>query len=128
MVEDPTIFEILKGLLEYQNTKEKVLKQQRDEQILAHQKDIENYTRTLSDSELAHTVALAKKQHQNAMKEIDRKIVQQLDDEVKDQQRTLCLLKIPGFYETSDNKAIVTQMHLVSLLLRIQKTMETPML
>lgn len=101
------------------------MKKQRDEQIFAHQREIEDYTRTLSESELAHTVVLAKIQHEKKMREIDKNIVDQLDIAVQEQQQTLCQLKVPGFYETSDSKSVITQMHLLSFLLRLQKLLET---
>lgn len=125
LVEDPNIFEIVKGLRDCQNATEKILKKQRDEQIFAHQREIEDYTRSLSESELAHTVVLAKIQHEKKMKEIDKNIVDQLDVAVQEQQQTLCQLKVPGFYETSDSKSVITQMHLLSFLLRLQKLLET---
>lgn len=125
LVEDPNIFEIVLGLRDLQNSTEKLLKKQRDDEILKQQQEIENYTRTLSESELAHTVALAKIQHQKMIKQIDKEIVDQLDASVKEQQQTLASLQIPGFYETSDSKCIVTQMHLMSFLLKLQKMLET---
>lgn len=125
LVEDPNIFEIVKGLIDCQKCHEKILKQQRDEQILIHQREIEEYTRCLEESELAHTVALAKIQHEKKMREIDRNIVDQLDLAVKEQQQTLFALKVPGFYETLDSKTIVTQMHLFKFLIRLQKSLES---
>ena len=112
-------------MIDCQKCHEKILKQQRDEQILAHQKEIEEYTRTLEESELAHTVALTKIQHEKKMKQFDKNIVDQLDMAVKEQQQTLYALKIPGFYETQDNKTIITQMHLLKFLIRLQKSLES---
>lgn len=110
-----------------QNTKENILKEQRDEQVLAHQLEIEGYIKTLSDSsELAHTVALTKMMHEKRMAEIDKEIVCQLDKTVAEQQNTLAALRIPGFYETSDKKKIITQCHLLRFILRIQKMLENP--
>lgn len=122
--EDANIFEIVKSLRELQNTKEKLLKNQRDELVLAHQREIEDYTRSLSESELAHTVALAKIQHEKRMIENDKEIVQQLDKMMTEQQITLRALNFPGFFETSDNKKIATQMHLLRCVLRLQKLLE----
>lgn len=124
-MEDPNIFKIINGLIDIQNCQEKILKQQRDEQILAHQKEIEEYTRTLDESELAHTVALTKIQHEKKMREIDRNIVDQLDAAVKEQQQTLFQLKIPGFYETQDQKTIITQMYLLKFLIKLQNSLES---
>lgn len=92
---------------------------------MLHQKEIENYTRSLSESELAHTIHLARMQHEKKMKEIDRSIVLSLDEAVLEQQSTLFALQIPGFYESSDTKILTTQMHLFSFLLRLQKLLES---
>lgn len=116
LIKDPNIFEIIKGLIDCQNATEKNLQQQRNEQIASYQREIEVYTRTLSESELAHTVALARIQHEKTMREIDKGIVLQLDEAVTEQQTTLYALKIPGFYVSSERKAIETQMHLFNFL------------
>lgn len=92
---------------------------------MVHQREIEEYTRALDESELAHTVALTKIQHEKKMREIDKNIVDQLDNGVKEQQQTLLALEIPGFYETQDSKTIVTQMHLLKFLIRLQKSLES---
>lgn len=125
LVKDANIFEIVKGLKEYQNATEKMLKQQRDDKILANQREIEEYTRSLCESELAHTVTLVKMQHEKMLREIDLNIIQQLDDAVKEQQETLLALNIPGFYDTSDPKAIITQMHLINFILKIQRLLDS---
>lgn len=106
----------MKGLMECQNCHEKILKQQRD------QRELEEYQ---DESELDHTVALAAKiQHEKKMKEIDKNIIDQLDNGVNEQQALLALLIPWGFYETQDNKQILTQMHLVKFLIRLQKSLE----
>lgn len=124
LVEDQNIFEIIKGLKDCQNATERILKQQRNDQISIHEKEIDEYTNSLSELELAHTVALAQVQHEKKMREIDKRIIQQLDDSVREQQQTLFLLKVPGFFESLDAKVITTQMHLFSFLLRLQKLIE----
>lgn len=125
LVTDENILEIVKGLRECQNATEKILRQQRDEQIFANQREIEEYTRALSESELAHTVPLVKIQHEKKLKEVELSILQQLDNAVKEQQQTLFALSIPGFYETVDPKEIITQMHLINFILKIQKNLES---
>lgn len=121
LVADPVIFDVVRELRECQNTAEKLLKKQRDEQTLLHQKEIENYTRTLNDTELGHTVQLCKIQYDKKLKEMDKNIVNELDVTVKEQQQTLQALKVPGFFESDDPKDILVQMHLLSFLLRLQK-------
>ena len=108
-----------------QNATERILKQRRNELIGSQQKEIEEYTKTLSESELVHTVGLIKIQHDRKIKEMDMEIVKQLDNSVLEQQQTLAALNIPGFYETSENKSVTTQMHLFHFLLRLQKMLET---
>lgn len=78
----------------------------------------------MSETELAHTVALAQVQHEKKMQEIDKLIIQQLDNSVREQQQTLFALKVPGFFESKDAKVITTQMHLFSFILRLQKLIE----
>lgn len=109
-----------------QNAKERLLKNQRDEQILAHQKEIEEYTRDkrLDESELAHTVALVKIQHEKKMNDIDAQIMQELDAMVVEQQNTLRTLQFPGFFETQDIMQVKTQMHLFSMVLKLGKVLE----
>lgn len=125
LLEDPTIFEIVKGLKDLQNETERYLKKNRNEAEGEHQKEIEEFMSNLSENELAHTVALAKLQHAKRMADIDKRIIESIDSSVKEQQQTLFALKIPGFYETTDGKAITTQMHLFAFLLRLQKLLET---
>lgn len=99
----------------------------RNNQILLYQREIEGYTRTLDETELTHTVALAKIQHEKKMREIDKDIVLQLDEAVKEQQLTLYTLKIPGFFVTSDKISVETQMHLFNFLkelLRVQDALD----
>lgn len=124
LVEDENIFEIIKGLKDCQNATERILKQQRNDQVSVHEKEIEEYTKVLNETELAHTVSLARVQHEKKMREIDKLIIQQLDDSVREQQQTLFALKVPGFHESMDTKVITIQMHLFSFLLRLQKLLE----
>ena len=85
---------IVQCLRENQNSTEKILKSQRDEQVLKHQKEIEKYTRSLSESELAHTAALAKLQHAKELKESDKSIIIKLNSIVTEQQSTLFKLNV----------------------------------
>lgn len=124
LVEDPTVFEIVQELKNIQNETERFLKKGRNDAEAEHQREVEEYTNTLSENELAHTVALVKIQHEQRMKEIDKKILKSLDEVVLEQQQTLVALNIPGFYETTDSKAQTTQMHLFAFLLRLQKLLE----
>lgn len=122
MVNDEHIFEVVGKLNEYQNATEDVLKKQRDDLILENQKEIESYVQKLNDSdEVVHTVQLLKKQHAKKLKDLDKAIVQNLDSLVLEQQHTLQVLNLPAFSETFDSKSIITQMHLLSMILKLQK-------
>lgn len=122
MVNDEHIFEVVGKLIELQNATEDVLKKQRDDMILENQKEIESYLQKLNDNEeVAHTIQLLKKQHAQKLKEFDKAIVQSLDNLVLEQQQTLRVLNLPAFSETFDNKTIVVQMTLISMILKLQK-------
>lgn len=123
---DEHIFEVVGKLNELQNATEDVLKKQRDDLILENQKEIESYVQKLNDSEeVVHTVQLLKKQHAKKLKELDKLIVQNLDSLVLDQQKTLQVLNLPAFTETFDTKSVVVQMHLLSMILKLQKLLST---
>lgn len=121
VVDDPNVLEIVIGLRDCQRSMEELLKKKRDSLILAHQKEIEDYTRTLGEDELAHTIQLVRVQHENKLREMDKKIMDDLDGSVTEQQQCLQQLNIPGFYVTMDTLSIITQMHLFSFLLKLQK-------
>lgn len=106
--------------MECQNTTEKILKNQRDDFVIKYQQEIEEYTRTLIESELTHTLSIAKIQHEKRMKEIDKQIINQLDETLKEQQQTLALLNLPGFIETKDKDLIKMQMNQLFLILKLQ--------
>lgn len=121
VVDDPNVLEIVIGLRDCQKSMEELLKKNRDELILAHQKEIEDYTRTLSEDELAHTIQLVRLQHESKLREMDKHIMDALDGSVAEQQHCLQQLNIPGFHVTMDTLSIITQMHLFSFLLKLQK-------
>lgn len=121
VVDDPNILEIVIGLRDCQRSMEEILKKKRDELILAHQKEIDDYTRTLGEDELAHTIQLVRMQHENKLREMDKTIMDSLDASVAEQQQCLQSLNIPGFHVTMDTLSVVTQMHLFSFLLKLQK-------
>lgn len=59
------------------------------------------------------------------MKEFDKEIINKLNSIVTEQQQTLFTLKVPGFYETFESKAVITQMHLLSFMIKLQQLVET---
>lgn len=110
-------------LKEYQNLSEEIFKKERDDEVLKNQKEIEEYLqiRSLDEAELAHTLTLVRQQHQKRISEIDRAIVNKLDEIKSEQQSTLNSLNLPGFFETSDTKVIIIQMNLLNFIFRLQK-------
>jgi flagellar biosynthesis regulator FlbT len=59
------------------------------------------------------------------MKEFDKSIILKLNAIVTEQQQTLFALRVPGFYETFENKAVITQMHLLSFMIKLQQIMDS---
>lgn len=104
--------------MECQNATEKILKNQRDEHILSYQREIEEYTRSLSENELNHTLTMAKIQHEKKMKEFDKQIIMKLDETLTEQQQTLGIF-LPGFMETQDKDTIKIQMNQIFLILQL---------
>lgn len=109
--------------MECQNATEKILKNKRDEHILSYQQEIEEYSRTLSENELNHTLNMAKIQHEKKMKEVDKQIISQLDETLIEQQQTLGLF-LPGFIETQDKDIIKIQMNQLFLILKLHIKLE----
>ncbi|GLV38743.1 gonadal [Carabus blaptoides fortunei] len=95
-----TIFEIVKGLMEIQHVTEKHLLQQRL-QVLNKQKL--DSGEVMSNHELSaeakiSELAKQKMKHTEEIKQVDMKLILQLDQKVSDQQITLEKAGVPGFY------------------------------
>lgn len=117
-----TIFEIVKGLMEIQHVTENHLKNLRDQIATKHEMEIQDWVSKIQDSEeLEHILALMKIKHNRELKETDKKLVLHLDQKVKDQQSTLNLAGVPGFYETDNPKEIKIQMFLLDFILRLSR-------
>lgn len=117
-----TIFEIVKGLMEIQHVTENHLKNLRDQIVTKHELEIQDWVSKIQDAEeLEHILALMKIKHDRELKETDKKLVQHLDQKVKDQQITLCQAGISGFYETDNPKEIKIQMFLLDFILRLSR-------
>jgi hypothetical protein len=112
---------VLEKLKEYQNLSEEIYKKERDEEILKNQKEIEDYVRTLDETELAHTLTLVRQQHQKRLTELDKNLILKLDEIKSEQQSTLYSLNLPGFFESNDSKVITIQMNLLNFILRLEK-------
>ena len=121
-----TIFEIVKGLMEIQHVTEKHLFQQRLQ--LLNQQKIEMQealsSTAVDEDRVAIKVALIKK-HKEELKQMDMKLVLQLDQKVTDQQSILEKAGVPGFYVTSNPIEIQVQMRLCDFIIRLSE-MEVP--
>lgn len=118
-----TIFEIVKGLMEIQHVTEKHLFQQRLQ--LLNQQKIECQealsTTALSDEELVSMKVALYKKHKEQLKQMDMKLVLQLDQKVADQQSILEKAGVPGFYVTNNPVEIQVQMRLCDFIIRLSK-------
>lgn len=116
-----TIFEIVKGLMEIQHVTEKHLFQQRLQ--LLNQQKIESQEASLSatDGELLAIKAALQKKHKEELKQLDMKLVLQLDQKVADQQGILEKAGVPGFYVTNNPMEIQVQMRLCDFIIRLSK-------
>ncbi|EFN67770.1 Gonadal protein gdl [Camponotus floridanus] len=118
-----TIFEIVKGLMEIQHVTEKHLFQQRLQ--LLNQQKIESQETLLSapttEEELMAIKAALHKKHKEELKQLDMKLVLQLDQKVVDQQSILEKAGVPGFYVTNNPMEIQVQMRLCDFIIRLSK-------
>lgn len=121
-----TIFEIVKGLMEIQHVTEKHLFQQRL-QLLNQQKiEMQESLSSISTDEERISIKTAlHKKHKEELKQMDMKLVLQLDQKVADQQSILEKAGVPGFYVTNNPMEIQVQMRLCDFIIRLSK-MEVP--
>ncbi|XP_020296726.1 gonadal protein gdl [Pseudomyrmex gracilis] len=121
-----TIFEIVKGLMEIQHVTEKHLFQQRLQLLNQHKIECQEAlsAATTEEEQTAMKVALQKK-HKDELKELDMKLVLQLDQKVTDQQSILEKADVPGFYVTNNPTEIQVQMRLCDFIIRLSK-MDVP--
>lgn len=115
-----TIFEIVKGLMEIQHVTEKHLFQQRL-QLLNQQKIESEETLSAIDEEQEAIKAALYKKHKEELKQLDMKLVLQLDQKVADQQSILEKAGVPGFYVTNNPMEIQVQMRLCDFIIRLSK-------
>lgn len=117
-----TIFEIVKGLMEIQHVTEKHLFQQRL-QLLNQQKieSQEALSVATTEEEIITIKTALNKKHKEEFKEMDMKLVLQLDQKVADQQSILEKAGVPGFYVTNNPLEIQVQMRLCDFIIRLSK-------
>ena len=130
------IFEIVKSLTEVQNATEKQLFRERlamlrgqsqekfDFQTKYQEKicDISDPTQVVKMTEdLEDERKKMDTKHSKTLKEFDKNIVLKLDQQLKDQQSTLCRAGVPGIEETQDIIGIKVQMHLLKCIMHLGK-------
>lgn len=117
-----TIFEIVKGLMEIQHVTEKHLFQQRL-QLLNQQKieSQETLSAVTTEEEITTIKTALNKKHKEELKQMDMKLVLQLDQKVADQQGILEKAGVPGFYVTNNPMEIQVQMRLCDFIIRLSK-------
>lgn len=115
-----TIFEIVKGLMEIQHVTEKHLFQQRL-QLLNQQKieSQEALSVVTIEEEITTIKTTLHKKHKEELKQMDMKLVLQLDQKVADQQSILEKAGVPGFYVTNNPMEIQVQMRLCDFIIRL---------
>ncbi|XP_012223875.1 gonadal protein gdl [Linepithema humile] len=115
-----TIFEIVKGLMEIQHVTEKHLFQQRL-QLLNQQKieSQEALSAVTVEEEITTIKTALNKKHKEELKQMDMKLVLQLDQKVADQQSILEKAGVPGFYVTNNPMEIQVQMRLCDFIIRL---------
>lgn len=72
-----------------------------------------------SNEEKVRTLALMKIKQREELKMTDLNIIRELDKKVKDQQETLEKAGVPGFFATTKETDLKTQMHLLDFMLRL---------
>ncbi|EDW76309.1 uncharacterized protein Dwil_GK15388 [Drosophila willistoni] len=121
------IFEIVKALLELQHATEKHLLQMRLQVENEYEIEVTEWCSKIKDpKELAHLLDLLKAKHVNKLKDADKKIIEVLDQKVNDQQSTLHMAGVPGFYATQNAKEIKIQMFLLDFILRLSRLKYKP--
>lgn len=118
-----TIFEIVKGLMEIQHFTEQHLQQLREQVQNDHNAEVEHWKNQFASkedkSELEHILELMDKKHKLKLTETDKKIIEIIDEKVKDQQSTLERAGVPEFYCTNDSTQIQLQMKIIDIILRL---------
>uniref|UniRef100_A0A0V0G755 Putative gonadal protein gdl n=1 Tax=Triatoma dimidiata TaxID=72491 RepID=A0A0V0G755_TRIDM len=119
---DNTVFSIINTLMDIQHVTEKHLFHQRLQLIYNQSLEIQDMMLTHKDEAVrfANNMTL-KLKHKRDLKEFDKKIVEQLDQKVYDQQRFLEKAGVPGFEITDNPTKIQVQIRLLDFILRLSR-------
>ncbi|XP_059475376.1 gonadal protein gdl [Neocloeon triangulifer] len=115
-----TVFAIVHGLMEIQHVTEAQLEQQRmavTKQLRFEKAKVVQESKGQADRQLK--VKNLEQSHSEALRQQDMSILNQFDHKVADQQCTLELAGVPGFYVTTNPVDIQAQMHLLDFILQL---------
>ncbi|KAL0979489.1 hypothetical protein UPYG_G00185790 [Umbra pygmaea] len=132
---DGTVYDIVQGLLDIQHLTERNLYNQRQKLHCEHralkQDLIRKHKEALQVCK-SHNIAVMKTNQQAEMETLeirvrdeqrmmDEKIVLELDQKVIDQQNTLEMAGVPGFYITTNPQELTMQINLLELIVKLQQ-------
>ncbi|KAJ7994134.1 hypothetical protein DPEC_G00262760 [Dallia pectoralis] len=132
---DGTVYEIVQGLLDIQHLTERNLYNQRQKLHCEHRALKQELVRKHKDALQvckSHNIAVMKTNQQaetesleirvrEEQRMMDEKIVVELDQKVTDQQNTLEMAGVPGFYITTNAQELTMQINLLELMLKLQQ-------
>ncbi|KAL1131983.1 hypothetical protein AAG570_011593 [Ranatra chinensis] len=108
--------------MDIQHVTEKHLFQQRLQLTYKQSLEIQEMMMTHEDEavQFANKLTL-KMKHKKELKELDTRIISQLDQRVNDQQRFLEMAGVPGFEVTDNPMKIQVQIRLLDFILRLSE-------
>ncbi|NP_001290742.1 protein DGCR6 isoform X1 [Esox lucius] len=132
---DGTVYDIVQGLLDIQHLTERNLYNQRQKLHCEHRALKQDLVRKHKEALQAcksHNIAVMKTNQQaetealeirvrEEQRMMDEKIVVELDQKVTDQQNTLEMAGVPGFYITTNPQELTMQINLLELILKLQQ-------
>ncbi|CAB3378541.1 Hypothetical predicted protein [Cloeon dipterum] len=119
-----TVFAIVNGLMEIQHVTESQLEQQRMALTKQHRFEKARLVQALKESSESSEIRKRRmdeleQNHSEALKELDISIIGQFDHKVADQQCTLELAGVPGFFVTTNPVDVQAQMHLLDFIIQL---------
>ncbi|CAB1321838.1 unnamed protein product [Coregonus sp. 'balchen'] len=132
---DGTVYDIVQGLLDIQHLTERNLYNQRQKLHCEHRALKQDLVRKHKEALQvckSHNLAVMKTNQQGETEALesrvreeqrmmDEKIVVEMDQKVIDQQNTLEMAGVPGFYITTNPQELTMQMNLLELILKLQQ-------
>ncbi|XP_055742648.1 protein DGCR6-like isoform X2 [Salvelinus fontinalis] len=132
---DGTVYDIVQGLLDIQHLTERNLYNQRQKLHCEHRALKQDLVRKHKEALQvckSHNLAVMKANQQGETEALeirvreeqrmmDEKIVVEMDQKVIDQQNTLEMAGVPGFYITTNPQELTMQINLLELILKLQQ-------